>query len=65
MWGFSFCESRRAVASRLSWRGEELNVKKDLPPNKPVVEVHVPTEQTRTLTFQCATGMQKGVLVIG
>jgi plastocyanin domain-containing protein len=41
----------------------ELNVTKDLPLNTPV-QIHVPTDTARTLTFSCGMGMLKGTLVI-
>lgn len=41
----------------------ELDVKKDLPLNQPVGIV-VPTDNPRTLTFQCGMAMYKGALVV-
>ena len=41
----------------------EIGVKKDLPLNKPV-DVEVPTDTARTLTFQCGMAMYKGALVV-
>jgi plastocyanin domain-containing protein len=41
----------------------ELNISKDLPLNQPV-EIRVPTDIARTLTFTCGMGMLKGTLVI-
>lgn len=41
----------------------DLNVKKDLPLNTPVT-VDVPTDNARTLTFQCGMAMYKGALVV-
>jgi plastocyanin domain-containing protein len=41
----------------------DLNLKKDLPLDTPVT-VDVPTENARTLTFQCGMAMYKGALVV-
>jgi len=41
----------------------ELNIKKDLPKGQPV-EIVIPTDQERTLTFQCGMGMFKSKVVI-
>ncbi len=41
----------------------EINLKKELPLNKPVV-VEVPTDAARTLTFTCGMGMFKSAVVI-
>lgn len=41
----------------------EINVSKDLPLNT-AVAVHVPTDQARTLTFQCGMGMYKSSVMI-
>ncbi len=41
----------------------EINLKKELPLNKPVV-VEVPTDTARTLTFTCGMGMFKSAVVI-
>lgn len=41
----------------------ELNIDKPLPLNQSV-DVDVPTEQARTLTFQCGMGMYKSKVVI-
>ena len=41
----------------------ELSLSNDLPLNS-AVTVHVPTDETRKLTFQCGMGMIKGSLVI-
>jgi plastocyanin domain-containing protein len=41
----------------------ELNLKQELPLNKPV-QVPVPTDQARKLTFQCGMGMFKSAVVI-
>jgi plastocyanin domain-containing protein len=41
----------------------ELKLKKDLPLNTPVA-IDVPTEQTRTLAFQCGMGMYRSAVVI-
>jgi plastocyanin domain-containing protein len=41
----------------------ELNLTKDLPLNT-AVAIQIPTEQTRTLTFQCGMGMYKSSVVI-
>jgi len=41
----------------------DINVKKDLPLNK-AVAIDVPTDATRTLTFQCGMGMFKSKVVI-
>jgi hypothetical protein len=41
----------------------ELNLKKDLPLNKPV-QVHIPTDQARTLTYQCGMGMYKSTISV-
>jgi plastocyanin domain-containing protein len=41
----------------------EIHLTKDLPLNQPV-QIHIPTDTARTLTFSCAMGMLKGTLVI-
>ncbi|MCL2777866.1 MAG: cupredoxin domain-containing protein [Polyangiaceae bacterium] len=41
----------------------ELNIKKDLPKGQPV-EIVIPTDKERTLTFQCGMGMFKSSVVI-
>jgi plastocyanin domain-containing protein len=41
----------------------DLNLQRDLPLGK-VVSVEVPTDSSRTLTFQCGMGMYKGALVV-
>jgi plastocyanin domain-containing protein len=41
----------------------ELNVKKELPKDKPVV-VEIPTDKAQTITFQCGMGMYKSAVVI-
>ena len=41
----------------------DLNIKKDLPLNKPV-DVEVPTSAPRTLSFACGMNMFKGSVVI-
>src|SRR5262252_4794569 len=41
----------------------ELKLKKDLPLKTPV-SIDVPTEQARTLAFQCGMGMYKSAVVI-
>jgi plastocyanin domain-containing protein len=41
----------------------ELKLKKDLPLNTPV-SIDVPTEQARTLAFQCGMGMYRSAVVI-
>ena len=41
----------------------ELSLEKDLPKNQPVA-ITVPTENARTLTFQCGMGMYKSSVVI-
>ncbi len=41
----------------------EINLKKDLPLNKPVA-IAVPTDAARKLTFQCGMGMFKSAVVI-
>jgi plastocyanin domain-containing protein len=41
----------------------DLDVKKDLPKGAPVT-IDVPTDQARTLTFQCGMGMYKSSVVI-
>jgi plastocyanin domain-containing protein len=41
----------------------ELGVEKPLPLNQPV-DIDVPTEQARTLTFQCGMGMYKSKVVV-
>ena len=41
----------------------ELGIKKELPLKKPV-DIDVPTDQGRTLAFQCGMAMFKGALVI-
>lgn len=42
----------------------ELNIKKELPKDKPVAIV-IPTSKEQTLTFQCGMGMYKSSVVIG
>jgi hypothetical protein len=41
----------------------ELNVKKDLPKDKPVT-IDIPTDKDQKLTFQCGMGMYKSAVVI-
>jgi plastocyanin domain-containing protein len=41
----------------------DLGIKKDLPLNEPVT-VDVPTDTSRTLTFQCGMAMYKGAMVV-
>jgi plastocyanin domain-containing protein len=41
----------------------ELKMEKDLPLNTPVA-INVPTDQARTLTFQCGMGMYQSSVVI-
>lgn len=41
----------------------ELNLRKDLPLNEPVV-IEVPTTESRTLTFQCGMAMYKSAVVV-
>jgi plastocyanin domain-containing protein len=41
----------------------DLGIKKNLPLNKPVT-IDVPTDASRTLTFQCGMAMYKGALVV-
>jgi plastocyanin domain-containing protein len=41
----------------------ELNLKQSLPLNQPV-DIEVPSDQARTLTFQCGMGMYKSKVVI-
>ncbi len=41
----------------------DLGIKKDLPLNKPVT-IDVPTDTSRTLSFQCGMAMYKGALVV-
>ena len=41
----------------------DIKLEKDLPMNKPV-DVAVPTDQSRTLAFQCGMGMFKSSLVV-
>lgn len=41
----------------------ELKLKKDLPLNE-TVSIDIPTDQSRTLTFQCGMGMLKSKIVI-
>lgn len=41
----------------------ELNIEKKLPLNQ-VVSVDLPTDQARTLTFQCGMAMYKGAVVV-
>jgi plastocyanin domain-containing protein len=41
----------------------DLGIKKDLPLNEPVI-IDLPTDASRTLTFQCGMAMYKGALVV-
>ncbi|MBX3228283.1 MAG: cupredoxin domain-containing protein [Labilithrix sp.] len=41
----------------------ELNIKKELPKDKPV-EIEIPTTEARTLTFMCGMEMYKSSVVI-
>ena len=41
----------------------ELGVEKALPRDQPV-DIQVPTDRTRTLTFQCGMGMYKSAVVV-